>query len=321
MAALILLLLNLVASPFKFKSRLEAENAALRQQLTVLQRKVRGRVRFTKNDRLFFIQLYRSFPSVLQAIKIIRPETLVRWHRAGFCRYGRWKSRDLGGRPQISGNLRALIRRMSVENILWGAPRIHGELLKLGFAVAQSIRQILGQEERPSTRLPPNGSELVLFDVNRTVKFGPLLRPAAETALTRILPGGPRPYRTTIVANADDHSNDTIERTTEAGATDEQTRALGLSYPPDMCSLSHLAPPFPIDDPLYGLKPDRTEHYGIELGALAPCGERNVLIASLDALLRASSNPFLNFMIERIEQGIDGRSASAAGGPPVGQHQ
>jgi hypothetical protein len=74
MAALILLLLNLVASLFKSKSRLEAENAALRQQLTVLQRKVRGRVRFTNHDRLFFIQLYRWFPSVLQAIKIIRPE-------------------------------------------------------------------------------------------------------------------------------------------------------------------------------------------------------------------------------------------------------
>jgi hypothetical protein len=87
MAALIFLLLRLVASLFKSKCRLETENAALRQQLTVLQRKVRGRVRFTNNDRLFFIQLYRWFPSVLKAIKIIRPETLVRWHRAGFCRY------------------------------------------------------------------------------------------------------------------------------------------------------------------------------------------------------------------------------------------
>ena len=87
MAALIFLLLKLVASLFKSRSRLEAENAALRQQLTVLQRKVRGRVRFTNNDRLFLILLYRWFPSVLKAIKIIRPETLVRWHRAGFCRY------------------------------------------------------------------------------------------------------------------------------------------------------------------------------------------------------------------------------------------
>jgi transposase InsO family protein len=138
MAALIVLLLNLVASLFKPKSQLEAENAALRQQLIVLQRKVRGRVQFTNSDRLFFIQLYRWFPSVLKAITIIRPETLVRWHRAGFRRYWRFKSRNLGGRPQISADLRALIRRMRVENVLWGAPRIHGELLKLGFAVAES---------------------------------------------------------------------------------------------------------------------------------------------------------------------------------------
>ena len=151
MAALILLLLKLVASLFKSKSRLEAENAALRQQLTVLQRKVRGRVRFTNNDRLFLILLYRWFPSVLQAIKIIRPETLVRWHRAGFCRYWRWKSRNLGGRPQISGDLRALIRRMSAENLLWGAPRIHGELLKLGFAVAQStVAKYMVRKSYPS---------------------------------------------------------------------------------------------------------------------------------------------------------------------------
>ncbi len=109
-----------------------------RQQLSVLQRKVRGRVQFTNSDRLFFIQLYRWFPAILKAMTIIRPETLVRWHRAGFGRYWGWKSRNLGGRPRIDAGLRALIRRMSIENMLWGAPRIHGELLKLGFAVAQS---------------------------------------------------------------------------------------------------------------------------------------------------------------------------------------
>src|SRR5437870_9403935 len=138
MVALISFLLNMVASLFKSKSRLEAENAALRHQLIVLQRKVRGRVRFTNSDRLFFVQLYRWFPSVLKAVAIIRPETLVRWHRAGFRRYWRWKSRSLGGRPQIDADLRALIRRISVDNPLWGAPRIHGELLKLGFEGAQS---------------------------------------------------------------------------------------------------------------------------------------------------------------------------------------
>jgi hypothetical protein len=87
---------------------------------------------------LFLIQLYRWLPLILKAITIIRPQTLVRWHRAGFRRYWRWKSRSLGGRPQIDEDLRALIRRISVDNPLWGAPRIHGEVLKLGFEIAQS---------------------------------------------------------------------------------------------------------------------------------------------------------------------------------------
>ena len=138
MIALILLAVNLAASLFKSKSRLEAENAALRQQLIVLRRKAHGRVRLSRGYRLFFVQLYRWFPSILKVITIVRPETLVRWHRAGFCRYWRWKSRSPGGRPPIGAELRTLIRRMSLENPLWGAPRIHGELLKLGFAVAQS---------------------------------------------------------------------------------------------------------------------------------------------------------------------------------------
>src|SRR5213594_3091303 len=143
MVALLCFLLTLFASPFKSKSRLEAENAALRHQLIVLQRRVSGRVQLTNGDRLFLVLLYRWFPSVLMAmvlmaITLIRPETLVRSHRAGFRHYWRWKSRSFGGRPQIDADLRALIRRMSVDNPLWGAPRIHGELLKLGFEVAQS---------------------------------------------------------------------------------------------------------------------------------------------------------------------------------------
>jgi hypothetical protein len=138
MIALLSFLLALFTSPFKLKSRLEAENAVLRQQLAVLRRKARGRVQLTNGDRFFLIQLYRWFPSVLKAVTIIQPATLVRWHRAGLRRYWRWKSRCLGGRPQIDADLRALIRRMSADNPLWGAPRIHGELLKLGFEVAQS---------------------------------------------------------------------------------------------------------------------------------------------------------------------------------------
>src|ERR1700680_2979213 len=118
MFALFGFVLAILALPFKSKSRLEAENAALRHQLIVLRRKLRGRVRLTNSDRWFFIQLYRWFPSVLNVITIIQPETLVRWHRAGFRRYWRWKSHSLGGRPPIDTDLRALIRRISMENPL-----------------------------------------------------------------------------------------------------------------------------------------------------------------------------------------------------------
>src|SRR5258708_23202903 len=110
--------LAVLASPFKSKLRLEAENAVLRHQLNVLRRRLAGRGRFTNNDCWFFIQLYRWFPSILKVLTIIRPETLVRWHRAGFRCYWRWKSRPLGGRPQIHTELRVLIRRMSMENPL-----------------------------------------------------------------------------------------------------------------------------------------------------------------------------------------------------------
>ena len=142
----------ILVSPFRSKARLEAEIATLRQQLIVLQRKSRGRVRLTNGDRFFFVQLYRWFPSILQVVHIIRPETLVRWHRTGFCSYWRWKSRNREGRPQIDTDLRALIRQMSLENPLWGAPRIHGELLKLGFQVAQSTvaKYMVNRRGRPS---------------------------------------------------------------------------------------------------------------------------------------------------------------------------
>src|SRR6202048_687946 len=138
MIGLLCFALAVLASPFKSKIRLEAENAALRHQLIVLRRTLRGRVRFTNHDRWFFVQLYRWFPSILTVLTIIRPATLVRWHQAGFRCYWRWKSQRRGGRPQIEADVRTLIRRMSIENPLWGSPRIHGELLKLGFAVAQS---------------------------------------------------------------------------------------------------------------------------------------------------------------------------------------
>jgi hypothetical protein len=130
--------LAILASPLKSRLRLEAENAALRHQLMVLRRRLRGGVRITNHDRWFFVQLYQWFPSILSVLTIIRPETLVRWHRAGFRSY--WLgSRDLREADRRSTpNCVVLIRRMSMDNPPWGAPRIHRELLKLGFEIAQS---------------------------------------------------------------------------------------------------------------------------------------------------------------------------------------
>jgi transposase InsO family protein len=151
MIALVYFIWTVLVSPFKSKSRLAAENAALRHQVTVLRRMLRGRIQLTNADRFFFVQLYRWFPSILKAITLLRPETIVRWHRAGFRRYWRWKSRVRGGRPPIEAELRALIRRISLENRLWGAPRIQGELLKLGFAAAQStVAKYMVKRDNPS---------------------------------------------------------------------------------------------------------------------------------------------------------------------------
>src|SRR5882757_9553762 len=138
MTDLLRLILAILASPFKSRAELEAENLILRQQINVLCRRMPKRPALTYVDRFLFVWLYRWFPSIAGAIAIVRPETIIRWHRVGFRAYWRWRSRNRVGRPTISAELRALIGEMSRANPLWGAPRIHGELLKLGFDVAQS---------------------------------------------------------------------------------------------------------------------------------------------------------------------------------------
>jgi hypothetical protein len=138
MIAFVSLFLHILVSPFKTQARLEAEISVLRHQLNVLRRQVLSKPRLTVADRLIFVWLYRLVPSVLSAVSVIEPETVIRWHRMGFRLCWRWKSRSRGGRPRIPGEIRRLIRDMSLDNRLWGAPRIHGELLKLGIEVAQS---------------------------------------------------------------------------------------------------------------------------------------------------------------------------------------
>jgi hypothetical protein len=138
MIGLLQLTLHILASLFKSRARLEAEILVLRQQLNVLRRQVSTRPQLNNADRFLLVWLYRWFPSVIGAIEIVRPETIIRWHRAGFRAYWRWRSGNRVGRPRISAELRKLIGEMSRANHLWGAPHIHGELLKLGFTLAQS---------------------------------------------------------------------------------------------------------------------------------------------------------------------------------------
>src|SRR4030095_2781478 len=125
MIAFLSLLLHVVVSPLRTKARLEAEIILLRHQLSVLRRRVPATPTLTVAHRLVFVWLYRLFPSVLNAVMIVQPETLIRWHRTGFRLYWRWKSRSRGGRPKIPGEIQRLIREMSLANRLWGAPRIH----------------------------------------------------------------------------------------------------------------------------------------------------------------------------------------------------
>src|SRR6266568_2235397 len=138
--------------PSKPRQQLEAEILVLRHQLNILQQRAPGRPHFRWVDRALFIWLYRRCPRILNAITVVRLETVLRWHRMGFAASWRWKSRSPGGRPRIAKEVRDLIRRISFENPLWGATKIHGELLKLGIEVAQSTVSIymVPRRGRPS---------------------------------------------------------------------------------------------------------------------------------------------------------------------------
>jgi transposase InsO family protein len=153
----VLALLNLVRlmllDLFRSRSSLEAEIIVLRQQLNVLRRSAPKRPALGMLDRLIFVWLYRLAPSILDAVAIVRPETIVRWHRAGFRTFWRWKSRARVGRPQVPLEIRQLVREISLANPLWGAPRIHGELLKLGIEVGQtSVAKYMARRRRPPSQ-------------------------------------------------------------------------------------------------------------------------------------------------------------------------
>jgi hypothetical protein len=135
------------------RATLEAEIWVLRQQINVLRRAAPGRQSFGIFDRLIFVGLYRLFPKACDALVIVKPDTIIRWHRASFRAHWRWKSRRRGGRPTVPPDIRKLIHEMSIANPLWGAPRIHGELLKLGIEIGQtSVAKYMARRRGPPSQ-------------------------------------------------------------------------------------------------------------------------------------------------------------------------
>ena len=206
----------------------------------------------------------------------------------------------------VARRLQAQIDRHAREDQLKGLPPVLTFQSVVDFTV--STRAIVSALY---ANLPANGSELVLFDINRHAKFGPLLRRDTDTIVSRLLPEPPRNFRSTLVTNVSRQSDQVVARTVDAGSTTETVQELGVAFPPGVFSLSHLAIPFPLSDPLYGLQPDLSEDYGANLGAMATRGERGTLIVSIDSLARMSSNPFFDFVMQRVEEGIPARPAAA----------
>jgi hypothetical protein len=147
------LIWSLLLTLLRTRAALATENLVLRQQINVLRRTLPKRPLFNGFDRLVFVVLYWLFPDVRNALAIVKPETIIRWHRCGFRAYWRWRSRSRGGRPKVPLEIRRLIREISPANPLWGAPRIHGELLKLGIDIGQtSVAKYMARRRRPPSQ-------------------------------------------------------------------------------------------------------------------------------------------------------------------------
>src|SRR5271169_4930919 len=171
MIAILLTLWLFVVDLFKSRNRLQAKNLFLRHQLNIALRLARPRIRLSRSDRALLVLITKLWPSLLGMAKVVQLETILRWHRSGFQALWRWKSRNRAGRPKVDHELRYLIRRMSGENPLWGAPRIHGELLMLGFDVAQStVSKYMMRARRPpsqswKTFLQNHAEAIAAFDM------------------------------------------------------------------------------------------------------------------------------------------------------------
>src|ERR1700739_1168545 len=153
MSSLFVAFFALVASSFRTRAALQAETVALRHQLAVLQKNAPRRLRFHRCDRFLWVALSRFWSGWRRCLQMVQPDTVLRWHRRAFAWHWTRKSRRLPGRPEIAANIRDLIRRMHQANPLWGTPRIHGELLKLGIEVAQStVAKYLPRPRKPPSQ-------------------------------------------------------------------------------------------------------------------------------------------------------------------------
>ena len=281
-----------------------------------------GDARLTRPDRLVLISPMIGITEMARFAGVFGwPAVFPRFARAAWLSVTpefnpfKYNSFPINGARQSSRLTRALqdqIGRYARENRLGELPPVLTFQSVVDFTV--STRAIV---TALYAQLPANGSELVLFDLNRNAKVSPLLRGHFETVLDRLLPAPPRRFRTTIVTNASPDTGEVVERIVEAGATTEASRMLGLAYPREVYSLSHVAIPFPVSDALYGMDPGTDEDFGVNLGTMTTRGEVGVLILPLDSLVRVSSNPFFPYMLARIEESIGGRPGTGAKAAPT----
>jgi alpha-beta hydrolase superfamily lysophospholipase len=164
-------------------------------------------------------------------------------------------------------------------------------------AVLRSLYDVIGDER----------SEIVLFDVNRSSGLAPFIRPSDAVLLSSVTDASARRYRRTLIANIDSSSLDVAEKSLAPGATAVTTRALGLAWPRDVFSLSHVAVPFPTSDPVYGREENTARPGMIRLGLLSPRGEKAVLTVPSDMLARLTCNPFFTYMSARIDAWVGGQ--------------
>jgi alpha-beta hydrolase superfamily lysophospholipase len=205
----------------------------------------------------------------------------------------------------LTGSVQAQLRRLQGNGALARLPPI------LGFQSALDTTVDTGAVVHALyDRLPANGSELVLFDINRNSNLAPMISRASSGYIGGLLAGERRRYRLTAIGNTTPDTAMVSERTIAAGQQRIDSRPLALAFPDSVFSLSHLALPFPIDDPLFGLQPRTDEDFGIRLGTVALHGERDALNVSMEQLMRLNCNPFYPYLGARIEQWIAAADAA-----------